>query len=249
MPPFHKKKGNKNMIFKSKTIEENTKGPVETDAMHLVSFVGLERSDIVFYLAKILQERNTTEGYRTVLLVDNSDSKDLFYIVNKKDEEEVTMKRITFQCDMAYDPEYFNQFAFIIVYHGLDVDKEILEQSDMVVCSADYNPNNYKILSGILDGYTKDIQMIYRNWMNKKIKENLIENEIGIPNEQVEMRSIIKASLQDQNAYIQLLHNGNQRVNKSELSELMIETLKYLVEKITGVQDDKTLNKMISKAK
>lgn len=236
------------MIFKSKP-EISVEGPIETDAMHLVSFIGLERSDIIFYLAKILQERNTSEGYRTVLLIDNSNSKDLFYIVNKENDEEVTMKRITFDHDIAYDAEYFNQFAFTIVYHGLDVDREILEHSDMVVCSTDYNPNNYKLLSGILNGYSKDIQMIYRDWMNKKIKENFIENEIDISHEQVEMRSIIKANLQDQNAYIQLLHNGNQRVNKSELSELMIETLKYLVEKITGVQDEKTLNKMISRAK
>lgn len=236
------------MIFKSK-VEKIVEHPVETDAMHIASFIGMERSDLLFYLAKVLQERNTQEGYRTVLLIDNSDSKDLFHIVNHTDDSEYTMRRITFVQDVAYDEIYFNKFAFVLVYHGMDVDMELINHSDMVVCSTNYNPNDYRTMKGCLTGYNGEIQMVYRDWISKKIKETSIEEEIGLNPSQIEMRSIIKADLHDYAAYVQLLQNGNQRVGKSELSELMLETVRYLAEKMTGVLDDKTMSKMIARAK
>ena len=235
------------MIFKTEEKPVVTE-VVESDAMHIISFVGQERADIIFYLAKILQERNTKEGYRTVLLIDNSDSKDLFHIVNKEDDYQKTLKRLTFMEDIEWNDEYFRQYAFVIIYHGMDVDFDILNKSDLVVCQTDYNPNHYMPMKDILSGYTGEIQLIYRDWFSKKIKESDIEACMNIPNEQVEMRSYIKFDGDDFMASIQLMQNGNQRVNKSNLSGLMIETLSYLAEKITGA-DEKTIEKMVKNAK
>ena len=241
------------MIFKTKE-QKPVSGIDEAkladkNAKHIASFIGLERSDILFYLAKILQERNTAEGYRTVLLIDNSVNKDLFQIVNKIDDNEVTLKRMTFMQDIDFDEEYFKNYAYVLIYHGMDIDMDIIHKSDLVVCSVDYNPNHYMACKACLADYQGNIQMIFRDWVSKKIKESVIEQEMEFNSEQIEMRSIIKADLQDYAAYIQLMQNGNQRISQSELSELMLETLRYLTEQMTGITDEKVISKMIKNAK
>ena len=235
-----------NMIFKSKQEEIVAENPV-LDPVHIISFAGIERADLPFFLAKILEQRNTIEGFRNVLLIDNSDSKNLFRIVDN-DSDEVTLNRMTFMKNIGYDEKLFERYSFVIFYHGFDIDTEILNKSDLVVMSTDYDPNTNRILVGLMSGYTGEIQMVYRDWATKKIKENLIEEMLEIDSSQVEMRSIIKLNMDDASAYIALLYNGNQRLNMSGLSELFMETLKYLTEKITGA-DEKTIKSLIRKAR
>lgn len=234
------------MIFTSKKEEIIAENPV-LDPVHIISIAGIERADLPFFLAKILEQRNTVEGFRNVLLIDNSDSKNLFRLAGG-DTEEAQINRMTFMKDIAFDDKLFSGYSFVIFYHGFDIDVEILNKSDLVIMSTDYDPNTNRMLAGLMKGYDGEIQMVYRDWATKKIKENLIEEILEIDSSQVEMRSVIKLDIADVAAYIALLYNGNQRLNSSGLSELFMETLRYLTEKITGA-DEKTIKSLIKKAR
>lgn len=236
-------------IFKGKVEEIVVDTKSVHDPGHIVSVIGLERADLIFYLAKILEKRHTEEGFRNVLLIDNSDSKDLFGPVSNYnvDAEEITTGRITFIKDNIFDEELFEHFSFVIIYQGMDIDKEILDKSDVVILQTDYNIINHQMIKEKLNGYDGQLQIIYRDWMTKKIKESSIEKDLNISVEQVEMRGVIKANLTDNELYLNFIHNGNQRFKK-DISELFMENLHYLAEKITGA-NEKTIDSVIKLVK
>lgn len=234
-------------IFSSKIEEVVADNPV-LDPGHIVSVIGLERADLIFYLAKILEKRHSTEGFRNVLLIDNSDSKDLFCpICGYSDSDQMTIGRITFIKDNVFDEELFENYSYVIFYHGMDIDVDILNKSNIVILQTDYNVNHYRHINGALEGYDGQLQIIYRDWMTKKIKERTVEHEMGIPFEKVEMRGVIKMNNHDNELYLNLMHNGNQRF-KNEVSDLFMESLHYLTEKITGA-DEKTVDAIIKMVK
>lgn len=237
------------MIFK-KEKEIVVAEKIENNQFHIASFIGLERADIVYFLGKLLEQYHDKEGYRSVLLIDNSYSKDLFTIFNQHDlsKDYYKVNRITIRQDVDFSEEYFDKFSYVIFYHGLNVDSEILKKSDVVVMQTDYMPANYNQLKNILDGYDGDVQVVFRNWMSKKIKESFIEKEIGLDASRIEMTSVVKANMSDDLAYFYASHNGNQKISSANLSDLFAETLRFLTEKMTGA-DEKTILKLFKKAK
>lgn len=236
------------MIFK-KEKEIVVAEKIENNQFHIASFIGLERADIVYFLGKLLEQYHDKEGYRSVLLIDNSYSKDLFTIFNQHDlSKYYKVNRITIRQDVDFSEEYFDKFSYVIFYHGLNVDSKILKKSDVVVMQTDYMPANYSQLKNILDGYDGDVQIVFRNWMSKKIKESFIEKEIGLDASRIEMTSVVKANMSDDLAYFYASHNGNQKISSANLSDLFAETLRFLTEKMTGA-DEKTILKLFKKAK
>lgn len=236
------------MIFKKEQQPTVVAEKVEKDSVHTISFVGMEKADIVYFLAKLLEQHFDDEGYRSVLLIDNSYSKDLIGFFNQHNEDMEVFKknRITVVQDVSTSKEYFNKFSFVIMYHGMDIDKEFLENCDLVIVQTDYIPSTYKQLKDKLND-CEDIQLIFRNWQSKKIKEHFVESEIGLDHGNIQMRSIIKANSADELAYFNLCHNGTQKIAKANLSDLYMETLKYLVERITGL-DVKDVEKVFKRA-
>ena len=109
-------------------------------------------------------------------------------------------------------------------------------------------PANYNQLKHVLDGYDGDVQVVFRNWLSKKIKESFIEKEIGLDPSRIEMSSVVKANMSDDIAYFYASHNGNQKISSANLSDLFAETLRFLTEKLTGA-DEKTIQKLFKKAK
>ena len=210
----------------------------------------MERADLVYFLAKLLEQYHDNMGYRSVLLIDNSYSKDLFAIFNQHDlsQDYYKVNRITVQQDLDYSEEYFDKFTYVIFYHGFNADPEILKKSDLVVLQSDYMPANYNQLKHVLDGYDGDVQVVFRNWLSKKIKESFIEKEIGLDPSRIEMSSVVKANMSDDIAYFYASHNGNQKISSANLSDLFAETLRFLTEKLTGA-DEKTIQKLFKKAK
>ena len=231
------------MVFK-KEKEVIVAEKIEENRYHIASVVGMERADLVYFLAKLLEQYHDNMGYRSVLLIDNSYSKDLFAIFNQHDlsQDYYKVNRITVQQDLDYSEEYFDKFTYVIFYHGFNADPEILKKSDLVVLQSDYMPANYNQLKHVLDGYDGDVQVVFRNWLSKKIKESFIEKEIGLDPSRIEMSSVVKANMSDES------HNGNQKISSANLSDLFAETLRFLTEKLTGA-DEKTIQKLFKKAK
>ena len=237
------------MVFK-KEKEVIVAEKIEENRYHIASVVGMERADLVYFLAKLLEQYHDNMGYRSVLLIDNSYSKDLFAIFNQHDlsQDYYKVNRITVQQDLDYSEEYFDKFTYVIFYHGFNADPEILKKSDLVVLQSDYMPANYNQLKHVLDGYDGDVQVVFRNWLSKKIKESFIEKEIGLDPSRIEMSSVVKANMSDDIAYFYESHNGNQKISSANLSDLFAETLRFLTEKLTGA-DEKTIQKLFKKAK
>lgn len=237
------------MVFK-KEKEVIVAEKIEENRYHIASVVGMERADLVYFLAKLLEQYHDNMGYRSVLLIDNSYSKDLFAIFNQHDlsQDYYKVNRITVQQDLDYSEEYFDKFTYVIFYHGFNADPEILKKSDLVVLQSDYMPANYNQLKHVLDGYDGDVQVVFRNWLSKKIKESFIEKEIGLDPSRIEMSSVVKANMSDDIAYFYASHNGNQKISSANLSDLFAETLRFLTEKLTGA-DEKTIQKLFKKAK
>lgn len=237
------------MVFK-KEKEVIVAEKIEENRYHIASVVGMERADLVYFLAKLLEQYHDNMGYRSVLLIDNSYSKDLFAIFNQHDlsQDYYKVNRITVQQDLDYSEEYFDKFTYVIFYHGFNADPEILKKSDLVVLQCDYMPANYNQLKHVLDGYDGDVQVVFRNWLSKKIKESFIEKEIGLDPSRIEMSSVVKANMSDDLAYFYASHNGNQKISSANLSDLFAETLRFLTEKLTGA-DEKTIQKLFKKAK
>ncbi len=237
------------MVFK-KEKEVIVAEKIEENRYHIASVVGMERADLVYFLAKLLEQYHDNMGYRSVLLIDNSYSKDLFAIFNQHDlsQDYYKVNRVTVQQDLDYSEEYFDKFTYVIFYHGFNADPEILKKSDLVVLQSDYMPANYNQLKHVLDGYDGDVQVVFRNWLSKKIKESFIEKEIGLDPSRIEMSSVVKANMSDDLAYFYASHNGNQKISSANLSDLFAETLRFLTEKLTGA-DEKTIQKLFKKAK
>lgn len=237
------------MVFK-KEKEVIVAEKIEENRYHIASVVGMERADLVYFLAKLLEQYHDNMGYRSVLLIDNSYSKDLFAIFNQHDlsQDYYKVNRITVQQDLDYSEEYFDKFTYVIFYHGFNADPEILKKSDLVVLQSDYMPANYNQLKHVLDGYDGDVQVVFRNWLSKKIKESFIEKEIELDPSRIEMSSVVKANMSDDIAYFYASHNGNQKISSANLSDLFAETLRFLTEKLTGA-DEKTIQKLFKKAK
>ena len=237
------------MVFK-KEKEVIVAEKIEENRYHIASVVGMERADLVYFLAKLLEQYHDNMGYRSVLLIDNSYSKDLFAIFNQHDlsQDYYKVNRITVQQDLDYSEEYFDKFTYVIFYHGFNADPEILKKSDLVVLQSDYMPANYNQLKHVLDGYDGDVQVVFRNWLSKKIKESFIEKEIGLDPSRIEMSSVVKANMSGDIAYFYASHNGNQKISSANLSDLFAETLRFLTEKLTGA-DEKTIQKLFKKAK
>lgn len=237
------------MVFK-KEKEVIVAEKIEENRYHIASVVGMERADLVYFLAKLLEQYHDNMGYRSVLLIDNSYSKDLFAIFNQHDlsQDYYKVNRVTVQQDLDYSEEYFDKFTYVIFYHGFNVDPEILKKSNLVVLQSDYMPANYNQLKHVLDGYDGDVQVVFRNWLSKKIKESFIEKEIGLDPSRIEMSSVVKANMSDDLAYFYASHNGNQKISSANLSDLFAETLRFLTEKLTGA-DEKTIQKLFKKAK
>lgn len=237
------------MVFK-KEKEVIVAEKIEENRYHIASVVGMERADLVYFLAKLLEQYHDNMGYRSVLLIDNSYSKDLFAIFNQHDlsQDYYKVNRVTVQQDLDYSEEYFDKFTYVIFYHGFNADPEILKKSDLVVLQSDYMPANYNQLKHVLDGYDGDVQVVFRNWLSKKIKESFIEKEIGLDPSKIEMSSVVKANMSDDLAYFYASHNGNQKISSANLSDLFAETLRFLTEKLTGA-DEKTIQKLFKKAK
>ena len=121
------------MVFK-KEKEVIVAEKIEENRYHIASVVGMERADLVYFLAKLLEQYHDNMGYRSVLLIDNSYSKDLFAIFNQHDlsQDYYKVNRITVQQDLDYSEEYFDKFTYVIFYHGFNADPEILKKSDLV---------------------------------------------------------------------------------------------------------------------
>lgn len=175
----------------------------------IISVMGLPQCDIAYYLARAFNAIK-----KTVLVVDNSRYHELFKsIPNPDNEKMVQTGDIYYIENIKYSEEFFAQYDFVIVYHGMDIRDELNAASDYRYLITDYSPITTERLRAELDRQedTLKYHIIYRNKVSGKIQEKMILQELGIPEKNVKESYVTSLNEVDEMCQLLLLRNGSIR--------------------------------------
>ncbi len=203
----------------------------------MVSVIGLENGGFPYFLTKSLEEKK----YR-ILVIDNSFSHDLFLALNNADEtsDYVERGRTVYMRNKTVLPDQmgaFEKFDIVIIYHGLNVDYDLLDLSDKMVILTDYRPSTIReILHEIDMSYLntctpkEDLYLVYMDKPSSKISEQYLKKQLQLTD--VENEYLIYLDEGCYNAYVNLCYNGSQSLKG--LSTEYRNTLKAVRNALTG---------------
>lgn len=212
-----------------------------------ISFAGVERGDIVYYIAKLL----AADG-KSVLCIDNSKRNDLMTSIRNdytdKETKETRLSStyvndiryygsITYTSNKKKSERAFKRFDYTVVYHGLDIDKDIWDTSDLrfVMENSDlFDRTDLSAAIKDLDMKAYPIIALYVDVFYGKIKEQDLEYTLINKEEGEELIDSISISFDpdDITARQAFQYNGIQKV--SALPAPMKEFLLAVYEKVTG---------------
>ena len=182
----------------------------------IVSFIGFERSDLPYFLSIMLKNKK----YRT-LVIDNSCTHDLFLSLKRPDEEtdHVEFDRNVYMRNKTVDVdnlESFDKFDVVIMYHGYNIEEDILQISDLTVLSLNYELSTMQYLKDYIDlemvqSIPKEkLYVVYRDKVSTKIAEQYLMKQLGLSG--IEQEYVIYYDEGNYNAYINFCYNGVQSV-------------------------------------
>lgn len=180
----------------------------------MISIVGAERGDYPYFLARMFEEKR----FR-ILVIDNSCSHDLFLALNNADEasDYVERGRTVFMRNKTVardETGALEKFDIVIVFHGLNVDYDLIDLSDKLVCITDYLPTTLRYIMDNIDlEYINefDKEHFYLVLFDKpsgKVSEQVIRKSLSLSG--VENEAVIYFDEGNHNAYINLCYNGAQ---------------------------------------
>lgn len=175
----------------------------------IISVIGLPQCDIAYYLARAFNAIK-----KTVLVIDNSRYHELFKsIPNPDNEKMVQTGDIYYIENIKYSEEFFAQYDFVIVYHGMDIRDELNAVSDYRYLITDYSPITTERLREELSRQedTLKYHIIYRNKVSGKIQEKMILQELGIPEKNIKESYVMSLNEVDEMCQLLLLRNGSIR--------------------------------------
>lgn len=176
----------------------------------IISYVGLERCDLVYYLQKLLAGLN-----KNVLVIDNSESHDLIITMAKFTGDEVVQRKRTIFLKDREISGPIDMFDYIIVYHGLNPDSSIIAKSDEIICCLTYDKIKLEKIQFAVElaEIEKPCHIVWRDKTSGKISEK---------NEEARLRLIAKSHYitmldpADISMYVSLTHNGSQSLKKAK---------------------------------
>lgn len=216
----------------------------ENRTTQLVSVMGLQTCDIVYYITRILNAAG-----KRVLVADNSEGHELFQCIRKPDNENMVQTgEIYYITNIAYSEEFFAQYDFVIIYHGMQFDKEMNTQSDYRILQSDYKPYTTSQIREQLCEQDENLNyhLLFRDKAFSKISEKMLLTEIGLPEKDVADTYEIPYLEQDYMCYIGLLRNGS--VNLKSLSSDMKAYLKEVMMELLTVVKPSHYNQIFKRA-
>lgn len=209
----------------------------------LISVVGLERMDVIYYVSRLL----SCAGYR-IMIVDNTRLHELFYSIRKADDQErlAQTNNIYTIKNCAFSEEFFNQFDYVFIAHGFEVEDTLWFNSDIYLLQTDLKAcTTY----GIKKQMTKEIgkvNLLVFDMYGKKVTMEVLRKEIGVTTEQVEDMYELFYNETDYLHYMQLLRNGGQSIKK--LSVDTKNVIYALFDKLNPGVNKKEMAKIVKKA-
>ena len=173
----------------------------------IISVIGIPQCDIVYYLARALNSIK-----KTVLVIDNSRYHELFKSIPKPDGEKMVQTgNIYYIENIKYSEDFFAQYDFVIVYHGMDIRDELSAVSDYRYIQTDYSPITTERLEKELSRQedTLKYHVIFRNKVSGKIQEKMILRELGILEKNVKEAYVMSLNEVDEMCQLFLLRNGS----------------------------------------
>ena len=207
--------------------------------MTKITYVGLERCDFVYHLALILSLQGS------VLVIDNSYNLDLIDAVSTDGtREEREWKNIVFAADVDLSQTDVSDFEYVIVYAGLATKENSIAEDNFTLIMPDFSS---MALNAVKDlGDMANPIYIFRDKCTKKYTAKSLAMLLGINRK--EIVGAMNLNSQDMSAYVSLTHNHISNIKN--LSDEMVESLKYVVGEVFGISGDyKKINKIIKHAK
>lgn len=198
---------------------------------NVISFVGLERCDLAYHLARHLAK---IDKRAKVLMIDNSITKDLFRSLTQAnpDVEYAIYESITVLKDKKYNKDACCNFDYCIIYHGMNPEVDTLKESTVTYLSTDYSTTCIEAVKSLNLPEMKNLVMVYRDKCTKKISEKFIEESLGLK-VSVDNRIILDIDLKDSALYISFLHNGTQKL--MDESPSFMDAIIFMCIHATGV--------------
>ena len=207
--------------------------------MKLIMFTDTERCDFPYYVGRLLSEMTPK-----VIMIDNSDTQELFRAISNQiegndDEGQDIIERrgVTYLRDVAYSPDFFESFDYVIIHMGSNYNYEYIENADVIFAMPDYRPDSLANVPML----PEKTEYIFRDKAGK-LNERSAAAIIGASAEQIV--GSLEYDYNDYSQYISLLYNGRQSTRG--LSENTMQALSYVIAKITG-KSEKDILKEIKK--
>ncbi len=206
----------------------------------VITFRGLERCDVVYFFSKTLALNNNT-----VILIDNSYTKDMFEAVNQFEDttcRSVEKGNIVFMRDVMPEYGFYDLFDYVVFYLGETSDIKTIGEHNYII--SDYALTSIYRLRRQYGSILERCKIIFRDHVSDKIKESDIAEILEID------KSIIAGAIpydeSDYSNYISLVHNGSHSI--TSMSNDLREAVSYLLQQATE-QDEKAVEAYFKKSR
>jgi hypothetical protein len=228
------------MLRKKKTV---TAAP-EPEKTRILSFAGVSHADIVYYMAKL-----AAVGREQVLCIDNSERLDLIRSIHKADgEESAQVGNILYLADRAWEEETYQKFDAVVIYHGMEIDREIWENSTERYFMVDTDRFDLLDAREALEAFhDQKLTLLVVDAFFEKIQEKDLPELLKLPEEMVEEIVPLQFEPDDLAALQSFQFNGIQKVKDTTGS--MQDFLMTLYFRIYGPMKKRDFRKLAVKAR
>ena len=177
----------------------------------IISFVGENRGHIAYYLIKLLSACN-----EPVLLVDNSESNEIFHSINRvKGMRTATIRNITYVANVTYEEETFDPFTYIVIYYGnsLDGDTSWWDVSDLRLVMTGFDRYEIRRLAkGLPETNCTDLYIIFADRYSKKIRDEDVLESLYLEPDSIKDKMELTYEPEDLALRIAWEYNGSQKI-------------------------------------
>lgn len=195
----------------------------------IISFAGVKREDLVYYVAKILATCDMP-----VLVVDNSYQNALFRSVwVGEGDPDVYVRNMTFIRNAEYNEHLVEYFEYTIVYHGDTINTEWWDASEDRYIIANFERFDMEDMAKDIKKHDMTgINVVLTERHSEKVKDRAVLTGLGIAPDTVKNAFEIPPEEEIERMRISLQYNGVVRLNK--LSQSMKKVVWGIYKITTG---------------
>lgn len=184
---------------------------IMTNEVKIISLIGIEREDVAFYLGTLLSAEN-----KPVLFVDNTREQRLFRIAGNDTENVAYIRNMTFIHNAVCTDNLLNNFKYIIVLHGEEIDKLWWDNSFYHLVLTDFDRFHLEDLAASIERNEIDmshIVLMIANRYTTKVNEKIITQTLHLPKDVLEEFFELQPEPDVESARISLQYNNMAKMS------------------------------------